>query len=149
MKRPSTRQRRIVILSLALLTFGIAYLGGNRYTTPDQPQVSGVLLQPATPVAEFELEDQYGDPFGRGQLDDHWSLILLDPAGGVDTPGLRRLVQVHNRLAGDPRLQIKTRFIYLPRRNSDAIATAVSRLGGSFSTLRGEPVEIDALFTAF
>ena len=131
-----------------MLTFGIAYYAGNKHSTPDHPQVSGVLLQPATPIAVFELEDQYGEPFSSRQLLDHWSLILLDPAPGVDSPGFRRLVQVHNRLAGDPQLQTRTRFIYLPRRNSDPIITAVSRLGGSFSTLQGEPADLDALFAA-
>jgi hypothetical protein len=67
----------------------------------------------------------------------------------VESPGFRRLVQIHNRLAGDPQLQTKSRFIYLPRRNSDPIITAVLRLGGSFSTLQGEPADLDALFTAF
>jgi len=113
-RRPGQKQRRFVYLLLAILTFGIAYYAGNRYHSPEPARISGILLRHATPVPGFELKDQNGEPFSEQQLLGHWSLLVLDPKPGIDSAALRRLVQVHNRLAIDPDIQKQTRFVYLP-----------------------------------
>jgi cytochrome oxidase Cu insertion factor (SCO1/SenC/PrrC family) len=128
------------------MTFGIAYLGGNRYSTPDLANMAGVILQPAVEMPDLVLQDQSGERFSRAQLTDHWSLLLLDPTPGLASPGLRRLIQVHNRLADNQALQTKSRFVYLPMLVDEADIKALTRLGGNFVTLQGEPAAVNHLF---
>ena len=146
MHRPSTRQRRFVILLLALLTFAIAYYGGNRYSAPPSTRISGVLLNPTPPFPDFQLRQQAGKPFGKPQLEDHWNLLLLDSGSDQGDASLHKLVQVHNRLADDPTLQQHTLFIYVPKRYSDTLAEKIGRLGNNFILLSGEPAELEPLF---
>ena len=146
MRRPSTRQRRFVILLLALLTFGIAYYGGNRYSTPPPAQISGVLVNPVMPMPNLHLQNQKGEAFGNDQLRDHWNLLLLDPSSDQNDTALRKLVQVHNRLADDPKLQQRTVFIYVVKQSREALIDKFASLGQNFVLLSGKPGAIDALF---
>jgi cytochrome oxidase Cu insertion factor (SCO1/SenC/PrrC family) len=146
MRRPSTRQRRFVILLLALLTFAIAYYGGNRYSSTPPAQISGVLLNPAVPMPAFQFQDQAGQPFGNAQLQGHWSLLLLDPQSNPDDHALRRLIQIHNRLADEPVLQQHTLFIYAVHHSSESFIEKFASLGRNFVLLGGDPTEIDSLF---
>jgi hypothetical protein len=146
MRRPTRRQRRFVILLLAVLTFGIAYYGGNRYSTPPPAQISGVLMNPAIPVPAFQLRDQAGEPFGNAQLAGHWSLMLLDPRADHNDYALRKLVQIHNRLADDPVLQQHTLFIYTVKQSSEPLVKQLTGLGKNFVLLSGESAHTDPLF---
>jgi cytochrome oxidase Cu insertion factor (SCO1/SenC/PrrC family) len=146
MRRPSTRQRRLVILLLALLTFGIAYYGGNRYSSAPPTRISGVVLNPAMPVPAFQLHDQTGHPFGNAQLGEHWSLLLLAPHSNQDESALRSLIQIHNRLADDPVLQQQTLFIYAAQKPSETLAEMFTSLGKNFVLLGGEATKLDKLF---
>jgi len=146
MRRPTTRQRRLVILLLALLTFGIAYYGGNRYSTPPPVQISGMLLTPAVPLPAFQLQDQHGEIFGNAQLEGRWSLLLLGPASDPQDSALRRLVQIHNRLADDPILQRRTFFVYLVEHPGDRLSDRFSELGKNFILPSGEAAQFDDLF---
>jgi hypothetical protein len=146
MRRPSTRQRRFVILLLAVLTFGIAYYGGNRYSTQSPAQITGMLLNPAMPLPAFQLHDLNGEPFGNEQLEEHWSLLLLDTQSGLNDTALRKLVQIHNRLADDPVLQQNTLFILAVKQSSEALVERLTGLGNNFVLLSGEAAQIDPLF---
>jgi cytochrome oxidase Cu insertion factor (SCO1/SenC/PrrC family) len=146
MRRPSSKQRRFVVLLLALLTFGIAYYAGNRYATPPPVQITGIRLSPAMPVPAFQLLQQAGEPFSNAQLRDHWSLLLLDPQPDQKTPALRKLVQIHNRMADDPVLQRQTLFVYAVKQDSDTMSENITRLGDNFVLLSGAAKPIDGLF---
>jgi hypothetical protein len=146
MRRPSTRQRRFVILLLAVLTFGIAYYGGNRYSTQPPARISGMLLNPPMPVPAFQLRDQAGEPFGNAQLEEHWSLLVLDTLSGLNDSALRKLVQIHNRLADDPVLQKQTLFILAVKQSSETAVEKLTRLGDNFVLLSGEAAQTDPLF---
>ena len=146
MRRPSRRQRRFVILLLALLTFAITYYGGNRYSNPPPVRISGVLLNPAIPMPTFQLQDQAGQSFGNERLQGHWSLLLLDPQSDRDDHALRKLVQIHNRLADAPVLQQHTLFIYVVQHSKEAFVEKFTTLGRNFVLLGGEPPQIDDLF---
>ena len=149
MRRPGSKQRRLVILFLALLTFGLAYYAGNRHKASDMPAITGILLQPPSAIPEFSLRDQQGEPFSTRRLHGQWSLIVLDPVAGIRSPAFHRLIQVHNRLAVAQLQQHQTRFIYLPRESSEAMAGAVAQIGGGLHVLSGETAEIEALFRQF
>ncbi len=146
MRRPGARQRRIVILMLAVLAFGIAYYGGNRYSRNEGlPAITGILLRPALPVPEFELSDQRGEVFSNRELADHWSLLLLDPAS--DPSALSRLARIHNQLAVSPDLQRQVRFIHIPRQPDSAYSAA--DFGSRFFTLLGESSQTQETFARF
>lgn len=149
MRRPSSKQRRLVISLLAFLTFAIAYYAGNKHSGGEPPRISGVLLRPAMPAPEFELKDQAGRPFSEKQLKNHWSLILLDPNQVTDSPALPRLVQIHNRLASDPYLQQQTHFVYLPQQTSEDADTVAAGLSASFYSLSGNLEDLSETFSRF
>ena len=149
MRRPGSKQRRFVILLLAVLAFGIAYYGGNRYQQSELPQISGVTLIPPMPAPEFELTDQQGHRFTQEQLLDHWSLLLLDPNPASESTTLLYLARIHNRLAVDPELQRQLRFIYIPRRSMDSGDIADIEMGAGFFALSGDSEQIDETFSRF
>ncbi|MEJ2694147.1 MAG: hypothetical protein P8166_14175 [Candidatus Thiodiazotropha sp.] len=65
MKRPSRRQRRLVILSLALLAFGLAYYSGSRYQNRPRPTpaIAGVAIHPPPPLSTLpKTEGLTGSP---------------------------------------------------------------------------------------
>ncbi len=110
------------------------------------PRSRAVRLNPAMPVPEFQLQQQTGESFGNEQLRDHWSLLLLDPRSGQDESALRKLVQVHNRLADDPVLQQRTLFIYAVKHAAEDLTGKIERLGGNFVLLSGEAPAVNAFF---
>jgi len=146
MRRPSPRQRRLVILTLAGVIFGLAYYAGNNSKNADLPQISGALLRPPSAVPEFSLHDQDDKAFSSAQLQGHWSLLALDPAPDATASTVYRLAQIYNRLADDPPLQRQSRFITIPRQRSSGIDTAAARLGAAFIALHGDDTEIGKLF---
>jgi cytochrome oxidase Cu insertion factor (SCO1/SenC/PrrC family) len=150
MKRPSSRQRRLVILTLALLAFGIAFYGGSRYKDRPQrtPAISGVAIQPPSPLPE--LPDREATPLRREGLSGHWSLLMLDPqSGGTRTPALVRLLQVHNRLASSPELQKRLAYLYLPRRLERETQEAIEALDDNIHALTGDNGDTDEIFRRF
>ncbi len=151
MQRPSSKQRRLVILLLTILTFSIAYYGGNKYSDSDAsaPTISGVSLRPTLPTPEFALEDRHGDIFTQAELEGQWNLILLDPNRSSDSAALLRLVQVHNRLAIVPALQQQIRFIYIPLQVGETTEAVTSSLDTGFVTLSGDTERLTETFTRF
>jgi hypothetical protein len=150
MRRPSNRQRRLVILILAVLAFGIAYYSGSRYKQRPQPApvISGVAIHPPTPLPD--LSDSDINALRPDSLADHWSLLMLDPyRGETRSPALVRLVQVHNRLAADPELQQQLDYLYLPRTLEPATQELIGGLTGRLRALNGEQRQLDQIFRHF
>ncbi|MET0090170.1 MAG: hypothetical protein ABW068_09170 [Candidatus Thiodiazotropha sp.] len=151
MKRPSSRQRRIVILTLAALAFGLAYYSGMQHPShTTDAAIQGIRIDPPTPVPPFDLTDQLGAPFSQNDLRDQWSLLLLDPEGSpIPSPALVHLMQIHNRLADRPQLQRSIHFIYLPRWKEAALSQEIDRLGSHLTGLSGDPEVVDEIFRQF
>ncbi|MEJ2395871.1 MAG: hypothetical protein P8Z77_14145 [Candidatus Thiodiazotropha sp.] len=150
MRRPSSRQRRLVILTLTLLAFGIAFYGGSRYQGRSQPAptISGVAIYPPSPLPD--LPDRDDAPLHRAELSGHWSLLMLDPhAGETRSLALVRLLQVHNHLASDPELQKRLAYLYLPRRLEQAVQEAIDGLDGNVHALSGNAQQLDETFRLF
>jgi hypothetical protein len=150
MRRPSSRQRRLVILTLTLLAFGIAYYAGSRYKDRPQsaPLISGVAIHPASPLPE--LSGSGIEALNPASLSDHWSLLMLDPhRGETRSPALVRLVQVHNRLAADPELQQRLDYLYLPRSLEPATQEIIDGLTGRLRALSGDQSQLTEIFHHF
>jgi cytochrome oxidase Cu insertion factor (SCO1/SenC/PrrC family) len=151
MRRPSSHQRRLVILTLTVIVFGIAYFGGSRYQQRNQqlPQISGLAIQPPTPLPDMS-EMGEGAPLEPALLEDHWSLLVLDP--GISdgrSPALIHLLQIHNRLADKPELQRQLHFLYLPSKADESIQASVSSMDENITGLSGETDQIAETFEHF
>ncbi|MCG7962997.1 MAG: hypothetical protein N0E54_09890 [Candidatus Thiodiazotropha taylori] len=150
MRRPSTRQRRFVILTLALLTFGMAYYAGFTQKDHKIPDIQGVSILPPTPAPTFTLQDHTGADYDEQRLHDHWSLLMLDPTGQAQpAPAFNRLMKVHNRLASHPELQQQTHFLYLPKFSAASLESSTSYLSGNLFGLQGSVEQIEQTFLSF
>jgi hypothetical protein len=150
MRRPSSRQRRLVILTLAVLAFGVAFYGGSRYKDRPQPApaISSVAIHPPAPLPEMPREDDA--PLRREALAGHWSLLMLDPRPGqTRSPALLRLLQVHNRLASRPELQQKMAFLYLPKALQTEQRATIDKLGENVHGLAGSADQVNETFRLF
>ncbi len=151
MRRPSNRQRRVVILMLAALAFGLAYYSGMQHPSrTTDAAIQGIRIDPPPPVPNLDLTDQKGAPFTQNDLQGQWSLLLLDPEGSpAPSPALIHLMQIHNRLADRPHLQSGIHFIYLPRWKEAAFTQEIDRLGTHLTGLTGKPEVVDEIFREF
>ena len=150
MRRPTGRQRRLVILTLAVLAFGLAYYSGSRYKNrpKDAPPIAGVTISPPAPLPEVTQRDD--SPLRPEQLSGHWTLLMLDPqAADLRSPALTRLLRVHNRLAGDPDLQHKLHYRYLPREIAPAEQEAIDQLGDNIEAVAGSSDQLAELLRQF
>lgn len=151
MRRPTTLQRRFVILTLALITFGFAYYAGlSDKTSRDISNIHGISLSPPTPVPAFELLDQANESYDDKRLLSHWSLLMLDPSGiSQPTPAFTRLLKIHNRMATHPELQQKAHYLYLAKSSGAALDSTISQLSSNIFGLHGTPQQTDETFRIF
>jgi hypothetical protein len=150
MRRPTNRQRRLVILTLAVLAFGMAYYSGSRYKAGPQPApaISGVAIHPPSPLPDLSGSDI--DALMPESLSEHWSLLMLDPhTGETRSSALVRLVQIHNRLAGNPDLQRQLDFLYLPATLDAGAQAAIDGLGDNLHALTGNGAQVEVIFRRF
>jgi hypothetical protein len=139
-----------VVLTLALIVFGIAYYGGSRYSDRSRPAplITGVAIHPPSPLPS--LPDAANAPLRHETLVDRWSLLMLDShAGETHAPALLRLLQIHNRLAAAPELQHRLHYLYLPRSLEQATQQAVDGLSDQVHALAGNPQLVDETFRSF
>jgi cytochrome oxidase Cu insertion factor (SCO1/SenC/PrrC family) len=151
-KRPTSRQRRLVILSLAAITFGLAFYGGSKYKNQQQsaPPIAGVSILPPAPLPRLENDSDTATAISEAALRNHWSLLMLDPQRNEDrSPGLIRLLQIHNRLANEPALQQQLHYLYLPVAPDEKKIQALGSLGDNIRGLTIPPAQIDELFQLF
>ncbi|MBF0255623.1 MAG: hypothetical protein HQL47_04005 [Gammaproteobacteria bacterium] len=100
--RPSKRPGfRLAAFVVAIGIFVLSYWLGNRYQSPQLPELQALLLSPAQPLPEFELLEQ-DQPQAFASLVDDW---LLLGAGRLELADLQLLTSAHNRLAADAKLQ--------------------------------------------
>jgi cytochrome oxidase Cu insertion factor (SCO1/SenC/PrrC family) len=151
MRRPTTLQRRFVILTLALITFGFAYYAGiSHKTSRDTSGIHGISISPPTPVPAFELQDHANESYDDKRLLNHWSLLMLDPSGmSQPTPAFTWLLKIHNRLAARPELQQKVHYLYLPKSSGAALRSTISQLSSNIIGLHGSPQLTEETFTRF
>ncbi|MEJ2620795.1 MAG: hypothetical protein P8163_11155, partial [Candidatus Thiodiazotropha sp.] len=150
MRRPSTRQRRLVILTLALITFGLAYYAGFTQKSHPVPHIQGVSIVPPTPTPPFMLLDHNGANYDDQRLLGHWSLLMLDPTGQQQpAPAFIRLMKVHNRMATHPQLQSATHFLYLSKYSGAGLQPSTSYLSNNLIALHANPDKTEQTFLRF
>jgi len=125
--------------------FLVAYQWGNqlRYAGGEPPAIGGVLLRQAEPLPDFVLTRTSGEPFGRGDLLEHWNLLAIaDLAGAGGHRGMARLVEVYNRLADRERLHDRLRLLLVTADVAPKLARDFERLSPAIAVLSGDSTAV-------
>jgi cytochrome oxidase Cu insertion factor (SCO1/SenC/PrrC family) len=134
----------------AVALFLIAYQWGNQYKygTGAPPVIGGVLLRPARPLPIFTLTDSAGAPFGRDELEDHWSLLAVGNLSGASGHrAFARLIDVYNRLADQRDLRRQVRLLLVTADSAPALSRDFERLSPAIAVLSGERAAVSAFVT--
>jgi hypothetical protein len=135
----------------AIGLFLLAYQWGNQYRhgAGEPPVIGGVLLRPPQPLPDFVLTDSAGEPFGRADLLDHWSLLAMaNLAGAGGHRGMARLVETYNRLADRPRLREQLRLLLVTADAAPGLTRDFERLSPAIGVLSGERAPVAELAAA-
>lgn len=122
---------RLVIALATVGLFLISYQWGSQYRHGDArtPVLSGILIHPPQTLPDLVLKDSQGNPFGRTELSDRWSLIVFTNLGDESARrDIARLVEIHNRLADRPRLQRLLRLLLVSNDNMPKLAAELEGL---------------------
>jgi cytochrome oxidase Cu insertion factor (SCO1/SenC/PrrC family) len=156
-RAPRSAAQRLAMAVVAVLTLALGYylgyrLGGPGAHTPSSPQAL-VAAGESRDLADLELTDHYGKPFGAEQLADRWSLLAF--AHPADTEQVRaaltRLVFVHNRLVDQPALQKAFRGLVValdPVTDPAQLRELVDIDSADFVGLSGDPDVVAGLVPA-
>jgi len=101
------------MVTAAIGLFLLGYYGGNRYRHRDSspPAIAGVLIRPIHPLPAFELRDTASRPFTNENFMGCWTLLSFgDLHREPDRRAVKRMIEVHNRLADKPDLQRQIRL---------------------------------------
>lgn len=138
---------RLVMAACAAALFVLGYQWGNHYQRPDSApaHISGVRLQGAHPLPPIALREGE-QPFERARLDQGWTLLMLaDLARDSGFGALRRLIEIHNRLADQPALQQRLALVLIASGETSAPLRQAAGLTPTLHLLDGQPAAIDAL----
>jgi len=141
-------KRLVIKLFFALtaaLVFFVGYSLGNRYARPGRDDLQAFVMPEPMPIEAVALEDEAGRPFTTKDLEGHWNLVM---AGDLGHPACRallvRYVLAWNWLADTPKLQEKTRVVFVdtatPPRPAEARKRLIDFYNPAFVALGG-PVE--------
>ncbi len=105
---------KLLFAFMAVGVFALSYYLGNRYARPAMANLQAFPFPDPQPVIDFQLVDKNGEPFDRNSLLGHWNFLV---AGTMDhrqcRPLMFRYILAWNHLAGEPKLQKKTRVVFL------------------------------------
>jgi hypothetical protein len=103
-RRPGRSSARVLALAISgALLFVVGYFAGSRYASPPLQDVAAVVLE-TPPLLTAAGVDLRGD----------WHLLAVGDLGQASCRDLlARLVRVHNRLAAEPDVQARVKFIFL------------------------------------
>lgn len=147
-KRPLTR---LAMAVAAMGLFLVGYYWGNQYRPGGStlPVIEGVWVHPPHSLLDFEIRDAAGRPFTAQHLAGRWTLLAFgnqEPENGRHV--LARMIEIHNRLAGNPDLQERL-LLALVTRSREPTPTADSDYSSPvLRLLSGEADELQRLRAA-
>ncbi len=150
-----TRSRLVKKLGLALLAvavFGLSYYLGARHGRPLVNHLQAVELPDPEPVPPFKLRDALGFDFTEKDFIGFWNFVM---AGDLSEPECRpllnRYVLAWNMLAAHPKLQKRTRVVFLhtgaPLSDED-LRQRIHFYNPRFTAAQGSPAALAPLVKA-
>ncbi|MFQ5643036.1 MAG: SCO family protein [Thiogranum sp.] len=119
------------------------------------PELLGVLRPEPRPLHNFELTDQYRQPFDLERLKNKWSLVFFGYTYCPDIcpTTLSTLTGVVKRLQGDPQGLSNIQVVFVsvdPRRDTpDVLESYLKYFNDAFLGVTGTQQEIDGLTRQF
>ncbi len=111
--RRSLAQKLLFAVS-AVGVFFLSYYLGNRYARHGLDGLQAFIFPRPAAVTQFSLVDKNGAPFDETAFKGHWNFLLTGmPDRNRCRSLLFRYMMAWNYLAGDPKLQQKTRVVFL------------------------------------
>ncbi|MFZ1574523.1 MAG: hypothetical protein WAT36_04670 [Chromatiaceae bacterium] len=137
---------RLVLMVGAIGIFILGYQWGNQRHFGQPPAIEGVILAPAMPLPAFALVDTEGQPFGRDQLADHWTLLALgdltQPRGQL---AIQRLLDVYHRLGTEVEPRQRPWLVLAAPSQSADLARDFGRLSPALRLVSGEAGDLGQL----
>ncbi len=142
-KRPLALRLFMALAAIGL--FLIGYQWGNQYGRrgDTQPTLTGVLVRAPEPLPAFTLHGADGWPLGPESLADAWTLLAFARLDGpVGHRVIGRMIEVHNRLAGDRDLQADLQLALISADAIPRLARDFERLSPALHVVTGERDQI-------
>lgn len=137
---------RLLLMACAIGLFILGYQWGNQRRFGQPPTIEGVLLAPALPLPAFALVDGEGQPFGRDQLVDHWTLLAFgDLAQARGQLAIQRLLDVYNRLGTDAEPHPRPWLVLATLDPAADLARDFGRLSPALRLVSGEAGDLGQL----
>ncbi len=141
---------RLFFALAAVAVFTFSYYLGNRYAHPRRGQIQAFAFPDPVKVAPFRLVDKEGNPFTEADLLGHWNFVVTgDLDRGQCRTLLFRYVLAWNDLAARPKLQRKTRVVFLAlgrkSRSPAELKKFIDFFNLAFTAIDGAPAQKEAL----
>ncbi len=152
LKNPHSPISRLLFIIGAIGLFVVGYYWGNQYqrTGTEAPPISGILVLPPQPLADFDLANPFEEHVGLSSFTGEWLLLTFaDLSQAQGHLAVNRLVQVYNSLAAEPQLQRSVRMILVSTTDAPNLARDFSQLSPGFDVLSGDQDELMRLRAAF
>ena len=137
---------KLLFALAALAVFATSYYLGNRYARPGRVDLQAFELPQPQKIHPFRLNDKNGKVFDAQALRGHWNFVM---AGDLEHPECRsllvRYVLAWNYLATDPKLQKRTRVVFVDTRDpplpSEELKKLIEFFNPTFTAVNGSPPE--------
>jgi hypothetical protein len=139
---------RLAFMLGAIGLFLFGYQWGNQYQRKhaQPPAISGVLFRSPAAIPAFRLEDPSGRVFDQDTLAAGWTLLTFgDLSGAQGQLAIQRLIDVYNRVAGEPDLQRDLRLVLATTTDAPNLARDFARLSPALYVLAGDAAETGRL----
>ncbi len=137
---------RLLLMVCASGIFILGYQWGNQRHFSQPPAIEGVLLTPAMALPAFALVDTEGQPFGRDQLADHWTLLafgdLAQPRGQL---AIQRLLDVYHHLGTEVEPRQRPWLVLAAASQPADLARDFVRLSPALRLVSGEAGDLGQL----
>ena len=137
---------KLLFALAALSVFVFSYYLGNRYARPGHDSLQAFVLPEPQKITPFRLVDKEGKIFNENSFEGYWNFVM---AGDLKDEKCRsllvRYVLAWNYLAADPKLQKKTRVVFLnmtnPPLTAGQLKAGIDFFNPAFTTLDGPDTE--------
>lgn len=139
---------RLILMACAIGLFLIGYQWGNQHRFGQPPGIGGVLVAPPMALPAFTLADSAGQPFGRAQLEEQWTLLAFGDLGQARGQlAVQRLLDVYHYLPADADPRQRLQLVLATPIQRDELARDFSRLSPALRLVAGEAGDLGKLAT--